>query len=143
MSKQKRIGTAFETAVSGFLAGANIPNRRVALAGVNDEGDLLSNDGHLVVECKGGHAAENASHNQIREWLKEAETERVNVGAHVAILARKTKGKGAASAGLWAVHVDATNGGRLLGPDLPGTVILTMTLEDFTRIYCRGERRDS
>ena len=135
MSKQKRIGTAFETAVSKYLADAGIPNKRVALAGAADEGDLLSRDGLLVVECKGGHAAENASHNQIVAWLVEAEKERINSGARVGILARKTKGKGAASADLWAVHLDAENASRLLGVGVPEGIVFTLTLHGFTALY--------
>ena len=68
-------------------------------------------------------------------WLVEAEKERINSGARVGILARKTKGKGAASADLWAVHLDAENASRLIGVGVPEGIVFTLTLHGFTALY--------
>lgn len=100
-NKPKAIGTACETAVVRYL----VPNgfdgaERTALHGSLDEGDVTGTPG-VAWEVKGGHAAETASDGQVDAWLVEAEVERVNKRADVAVLVLKRKGKGAPSAGQW------------------------------------------
>lgn len=98
-SKEK--GTKCETAVvraahiAGFLAA-----ERLALAGAHDMGDVRLCRG-VVVEVKGGKAAEQASAQLIEDWLQETEKERVNANADFGLLVTKKKGKGLDSAHLW------------------------------------------
>lgn len=101
MSKSKNIGTWTETQVVKYARANGFPDaERIVLHGNLDEGDVQLCDG-VIVEVKGGAAAENASDAQITAWLVETETERFNRKAWVACLAWKRKGKGAASAGQW------------------------------------------
>ena len=68
-------------------------------------GDIIGCIG-VCWECKGGHAAEQASDGQVAAWLLgETETERVNAGADVGILVTKRKAIGARFAGLWWAHM--------------------------------------
>lgn len=101
VNKPKQIGTAGETAVVRYLTANGFDNaERPAQHGALDEGDITGTPG-VCWEIKAGHAAETASDTQTAAWLIEAETERVNRCADVAILVLKRKGKGAASAGQW------------------------------------------
>lgn len=104
VNRPKNIGTATETAVvryarySGFLLA-----ERRALAGSNDLGDILLCP-HVIVEVKGGKAAETASDAQILAWLAETETERRNADADVALLVTKRKAHGLANPQGWWTH---------------------------------------
>lgn len=101
VNKPKAIGTACERAVVRHLVGHGFPNaERPALHGRLDEGDITGTPG-VAWEIKGGNAAETASDAQIHAWMDEAEAERVNKRADVAVLVLKRRGKGAASAGSW------------------------------------------
>ena len=107
VNKSGAIGTATETAIvrhahkNGFGGADEMTKaQRLRLNGANDQGDIGLCPG-VMVEAKGGHAAERASDAQIAAWLDETEAERINRGADVALLVLKRKGKGAASAGQW------------------------------------------
>lgn len=104
-NKPKAIGTACETAVVRYL----VPNgfdgaERTALHGSLDEGDVTGTPG-VAWEVKAGNAAETASDAQIEAWLGEAEVERRNKRADVAVLVLKRKGKGAPNAGQWWAYL--------------------------------------
>lgn len=109
MTRPKDIGTSAETAVVRFARGAGFPGAdRLTLSGTADRGDVRLTTGltaGVVVEVKGGKAAEGASDAQVAAWLDETERERVNAGAAVALLVTKRKGHGAARAGAWWAHV--------------------------------------
>lgn len=107
MSKPKQIGTWTETHTARAAQGRGFPYaERHVLKGSADEGDVwLDSRGRAIVECKGGHAAETASDEQIRLWLDEAEAERVNAGAERSFLVTKRAGKGAAQSHRWWAHV--------------------------------------
>lgn len=105
MNRSKAKGTAAESAVVTFLRANGFPHaERRALAGADDLGDVLVTAG-VIVECKAGAAAEQASDGQIAAWLDETERERVNANAALALLVTKRKGKGAANAGQWWAHL--------------------------------------
>ncbi len=111
MSKSKRIGTAAESAVVRYLTDQGLNARRVALAGVLDEGDVhvISRRGRVaVIEVKSGKQSEHPSHEKRRGWWDEAVRESVNVGAaaDVPILVMKRRGSGAASVGDWWAVID-------------------------------------
>lgn len=83
MSKSKRKGTAFETAVVRYLAANGFPYaERAPLAGNKDRGDITGTPG-LVWECK------NAREIRLAEWSDETFVEMVNAGAHYGILVVK------------------------------------------------------
>ncbi len=109
MNRPKQIGTRTETAIkrAAHLHGFPLADR-LALSGALDRGDVLLCPG-VIVEAKGGKAAERASHNQIRDWLIEAETERRNAGAGIGFLVTKRRGVGDERAHLWAAHFTLAN----------------------------------
>jgi hypothetical protein len=76
---------------------------RIVLNGIHDEGDIGVCPG-VMIQSKGGHAAEQASDALIAEWLEATEKQRQARGADVAALVTKRKGKGRASAGQWWEH---------------------------------------
>lgn len=88
----KAAGTRFETAIAEVLADHvddRIERRRPS--GAKDRGDLAAvrtrDGGRVVVECKdyGGRFL-------IGPWLNEAEVERANDGADVAVVIAKRRG---------------------------------------------------
>jgi hypothetical protein len=104
VSKSKQIGTAAETAVVKACRKAGFPTaERRALHGIDDLGDILLTAG-VVIEVKGGKAAETASDAQVVAWLQETERERVNAHADFAFLVTKRAGIGADNAHKWWAH---------------------------------------
>ena len=110
-NRPKQIGTWTETSIVLYLrangfGGADEMSaaQRITLHGSTDHGDVGVCPG-VMIESKGGHAAENASDAQIAVWLDETELERMARGADVAALVTKRKGKGRASAGQWWAHL--------------------------------------
>jgi hypothetical protein len=86
-----------------FLNANGFPEaERRVLHGAKDVGDILVCPG-VIAEVKGGHAAEEASDNQLRLWCMETEIERLNAGAEHAFLVVKRKGFGSAKVGGWWV----------------------------------------
>ena len=87
MSASRRKGTAFETAVVGFLNDHGFPHaERRALRGVDDRGDIAGIPG-LVIECKAVREITLAA------FVDETEAERRNAGAAlgVAVIKRRQK----------------------------------------------------
>lgn len=87
MNRSKRIGTAAETAVVEYLRdqGFMYVERR-AQHGANDMGDISGIPG-VVIEVK------NCKTLEFSKWLEEAEQERVNAGAQLAVVVAKRRGK--------------------------------------------------
>lgn len=88
----KKAGTAFETLIAGYLAD-HVDDRieRRTKNGSKDRGDIggLRHMGQrVVVEVK------DTSRINLAGWASEAETERGNDDAGVAIVAHKRHGKG-------------------------------------------------
>lgn len=93
MNPSKRKGTSWESVVVDHLRANGAPHaERRALAGSADRGDVTGIPG-VVVECKAERAVTLAG------WLAEAETERVNDGADVAVVWAKRVGKAGAGDG--------------------------------------------
>ena len=65
--------------------------------------------GLVVIEVKGGHAAEGASIGQCSAWMDEAERECVNAKGIQAILVTKRKAIGQARAGEWWAYFRRPN----------------------------------
>lgn len=87
MNRSKRIGTAAENAVVEYLRDQGFPYaERRALAGSKDRGDIAGIVG-AVIEVK------NCKVLEFSKWLEEAEQERVNAGAQLAIVVAKRRGK--------------------------------------------------
>jgi hypothetical protein len=104
--RPRDIGTEVESAIVEYLRDHGYPfAERRSLRGTNDQGDVTGLGPGLVIECKGGHAAEAASDAQIAAWLRETEVERQNAKADVGVLVTKRKGYGRANAGLWWAHM--------------------------------------
>lgn len=91
----KKAGTAFETLVAAYL-NRHVDDRveRRRQTGIKDRGDItgLRHMGQrLVIECK------NTTRLNLGPWLAEAELERGNDDAGVAVVAHKRHGKGQAA----------------------------------------------
>lgn len=87
MSASKRKGTAWETAVVTYLRDNGVPHaERRALNGSRDRGDVAGIPG-LVIEAK------SAARTELAAWVDEAEQERVNDGAQLALVWHKRRGK--------------------------------------------------
>lgn len=84
----KRLGTSAEVAIVGALLedGYRHAERR-ALAGSKDRGDVAGIPG-VVIEAK------NCGTVAIPAWLREAEVERANAGADLAVVWHKIRGRG-------------------------------------------------
>ncbi len=106
MSKSKDIGTRAETAVRNYLLSVGydpMTAHRNVLKGSADEGDvwLRESYGLIVFEIKGGKSAKDASHEQIRKWYEEAETEKINADGKFGFLVTQRSGVGYPRAGEW------------------------------------------
>lgn len=131
MSRSKNIGTWTETAVVKVLRDNGFPHaERRALAGVHDLGDVIGTPG-VCWEVKGGHAAEDASDLDIEGWLAEAETERRNSKADIAVLVCKRRAVGRERAELWWALVRLGDIALAYHSDpLTRTIPVRMTLRD-------------
>ena len=107
MNRSKNIGTKFETWCVNYLKDHGFPKAvRKALAGSLDKGDVFVCEG-LLLECKGGVAAERASDYQLKLWCEETETERINAKAQVGVLVVKRAGHGVTKmGGMWVIQND-------------------------------------
>jgi hypothetical protein len=140
MSKAKSIGTRAETAVRNYLLSVGydpLDAHRNVLKGSNDEGDVWLREtyGLIVFEVKGGKMAKDASYEQCRKWLDEAELERDNAKAKMGFLVTQRAGVGYPRAGEWwayarlgdliylRTHLENTNGS-----------IVRITLSDLVKL---------
>jgi hypothetical protein len=117
-NRSKDKGTAFESAVSSYLAEALQDDRieRRALGGTGDRGDVAGvrfMGKRVVVECK----AEKTL--KVPEWLREAEAERENDGAAFGVVVSKRRG---------------------IGDKRTGEQLVLMTLETFADLLKEGQR---
>ena len=106
MSKAKSIGTRAETAVRNYLLSVGydpLNAHRNVLKGSDDEGDvwLRESYGLIVFEIKGGKMAKDASYEQCKKWLDEAELERDNAKGKLGFLVTQRAGVGYPRAGDW------------------------------------------
>lgn len=112
----KAAGSSFERLVADYLAEhvSEFVDRRVKTGGADkgDIGGLRAHGGRVVVEVK------NHTKMALGTWLGEAETERLNDGALVGLVAHKRHGKGQ-----------------------PGDQLVTLTLRDLAALLS-GKRPD-
>ncbi len=102
VNRPKAKGTAVETAVTRYAQAHGFPfAQRRALSGSLDRGDIDLCPG-VVIECKGGAAAETASDALIAAWMAETERERANANAAVGLLVTKRRAVGHGRAGQWS-----------------------------------------
>ena len=96
-----------------------------------DQGDIAGMIG-VAVQVKGGHAAENASLEQIRKWLEATEDQRRAARADLGILICKRKAVGYANADQWWCFFTEATYRRIIGLPVGGsdTIIMRVTLED-------------
>ena len=93
MSRSKRLGTSWESAVVAYLQEHGWPHaERRVLHGALDKGDVTGIPG-LVVECK------NTAKIELAEFLDEAEWEKRNARAAVGVAWIKRRGKASAGEG--------------------------------------------
>lgn len=93
MSKSRAKGTAWESTIVDYLRANGAPHaERRALAGAKDRGDIAGIPG-VVIEAK------SAAKIELAAWLDEAEAERVNDGADLAVVWIKRRGKTCAGDG--------------------------------------------
>jgi hypothetical protein len=106
VNKSGRIGREGENAVAAYLrqTGAFPQAEPRVLYGAHDRGDLTG-VGAFAFQVKSGKAAENASQAQIRQWFHDAEEQRENAQAAVAVLVVKRAGYGSKRAGMWRSFV--------------------------------------
>jgi hypothetical protein len=87
MSASKRKGTAWESAIVDYLRANGVPHaERRAQNGAKDRGDIAGVPG-VVFEAK------SAARVELGPWLLEAEAERANDGADLAVVWHKRRGK--------------------------------------------------
>lgn len=93
MSRSRAKGTAWESAIVDYLRGNGVPHaERRALGGSRDRGDIAGIPS-VVTEAK------SASRLELASWLAEAEAERINDGADIAVVWVKRRGKTSAGQG--------------------------------------------
>lgn len=125
-NKSGNIGTATETAVVRVLLRNGWPSaERRRLRGRYDCGDITGTPG-ICWEVKGGNMARTASDKDIEDWLAEAEVERANARADVAVLVVQRKGVGAPNAGRWWAILRHD----VMVPGSPHTFPIRLTLDD-------------
>lgn len=108
-NKPKKIGTQFTADTIRFLIPNGFPHAELRnQAGQYDKGDITGIPA-VVIECKGGKAAENASDGQVAAWMVETERERINAKADIGVLVMKRKAIGAANAGQWWAVVHSSH----------------------------------
>ena len=106
MSASKRKGTSWESQIVDYLRGQGAPHaERRALGGAKDRGDIAGVPG-VVIEAKA------AAKIELGVWLAEAEAERVNDGADLAVVWHKRRGKASPADGY--VSMDGATLVRLL-----------------------------
>ena len=107
VNKPKQIGTRGETGVVRVCRDLGFRNaRRFALAGNQDEGDILLCPG-VIAEVKSGKAAKQASLAQIDLWWLETEIERKRHGATVGLLVVQRGGYSPDRSAYWRCFVGA------------------------------------
>ena len=80
MSKARKRGTSWETAITNYLRTHGFPHaERRALSGREDRGDINAAPG-LCIEAK------SQSRYSLAEWVDEAEVEGHNAGADVTVV---------------------------------------------------------
>ena len=134
VNRPKNIGTAAETAVVRAARQRGFPMAdRLTQTGAKDRGDIGLCPG-VILEVKGGKAAETASDALIGRWLVETARERVNAGARHAFLVTKRAGVGGPNAHLWWAHLTLPDLACLIGVPVPTNARFRLSLDHLLRI---------
>lgn len=141
MSKSKAIGTRAETALRNYLLSvgySELEAHRNVLTGQDDEGDVWLREprkGLMVFEVKGGKAAKEASHEQMKKWYGEAEREMNNAGAAFGFLVTQRAGVGYPRAGEWWAYSTLGDLSSLTGgAKLSGDAFIRLTVSELVDI---------
>lgn len=141
MSKSKAIGTRAETALRNYLLSvgySELEAHRNVLTGQDDEGDVWLREprkGLMVFEVKGGKAAKEASHEQMKKWYGEAEREMNNAGAAFGFLVTQRAGVGYPRAGEWWAYSTLGDLYSLTGgAKLSGDAFIRLTVSELVDI---------
>lgn len=140
MSKAKSIGTKAETAVRNYLLSVGyspLDAHRNVLKGSDDEGDVWLREtfGLVVFEVKGGKMAKEASYEQCKKWLAEAELERDNAEARMGFLVTQRAGVGYPRAGEWWAYARLADIFYLRTHlESPDQTIVRLTLADLVKL---------
>jgi hypothetical protein len=93
VSASKARGTRWESAIVDYLRANGVPHaERRALGGASDRGDIAGIPA-VVVEAK------NAKATTLAAWVDEAEAERRNDGAELAVVWHHRRGRGSPGEG--------------------------------------------
>src|SRR5699024_5165203 len=110
MSRPRDIGTRVETAIVKACQAAGFPYAdRQPLRRNRDQGDIIVTPG-VIIEAKGGKAAETASDNLIAKWMDELDRAVCNANADIGILVTKRPGIGHGNAHRWWAHARLCDG---------------------------------
>ena len=142
MNRSKQKGTAAETAVKRLAEDLDIPVRRMALAGQQDEGDVHLWNGEAVIEVKTGDQTVKPSWNQIHAWYQQAVTEAGHSGGGLPLLVLKRAGSGQAKD--WYLYWSRAELAAWSGlPVITGEedVLVSMRLEDGFKVLKSIELR--
>ena len=143
VNRSKAIGTSAESAVVKVCKRLGFPDaHRNSLHGSVDIGDIWVHP-HVVIEVKGGQAANTASDGQLDAWMRETRTERNSHDADIGILVTTRKGVGPANADRW--HAYMTLEELNLLTDVTGSVPVSamgyrvrLSLSDVLRLLHEG-----
>jgi len=129
----KARGTAAETAVVRYLRARGLEAHRVALAGVQDQGDVHACGRRVVIEVKSRRGL--PSLRDLEAWMAETEREAqhaVDAGHPVEVAVLVVKRPGSAKPEQWTAHLPTANaiyiltkGARSVVPTT-GTVAMTV-----------------
>jgi hypothetical protein len=156
-NKSGDLGAKAETWTADAFRRRGFPHaERRRPEGEYDRGDLAGMIG-ITCQVKGGHAAENASVNQVIKWMidvirQAAEADRVarkinpGIPDTLAILVCKAKGVGYPNAGQWWAFITDRTYRRIVGvegyglDERPGSdkVIMRMTVDDLAWLLRLG-----
>lgn len=100
-NRSKEVGTWTETAVVKYLRNNGFPHaERRSLKGGKDQGDIITVPG-LVIEVKGGAAAERCEDAWLARMMGQLTTEMDNASADMGLLVCKRRGVGETRVGDW------------------------------------------
>jgi hypothetical protein len=144
VNKSGDIGTKTATAVCKAFAKHGFPHAERRDETQPDQGDIAGML-DIAVQVKGGHAAEDASLNQIRKWLCDADNQRIAARANIGILITKARGIGAPNAEYWWCYMFGSTYDTITGTGFnyaTSQIVLRMTLREaayFLRAHGWGD----
>lgn len=125
-NQSKNKGTAAETAVVRYAWAQGFSMaERIALAGANDQGDVvLMRDPKIIIEVKAGRSAQTASLGQITKWLDDTRRERDNAQAKHGFLVVQRQGFGNSRVAQWECWTLSDDHGAFIDCDQSFTTVM-------------------